>query len=408
MPTVIRRSCVFLALLTCFTQGLPAQGTCVTGTNASLAFDGDDWVRVPPSLAFSGFGDFTLEGWYKATLPAGSYPVIVSSWGGTGSPSNAFLFRVEFGQLRVYLNNVAGSLVGGSGLNDGAWHHAACSRVGSVLRLYVDGVVVATGSFAPVLNSGSTVLSMGVHVDSGPNTQSFHRGLLDEIRVWNVGRSATEINATRFTVLNGNEPGLVGYWRLNDGAGQVVTNHAAGTGAALNGTLGANNATFNDDPTWSLGDSAPIVYCAPGLGQPNTAAASLRVNGVGSPNVRGPFFVAVETSGPRANLVTFDWSGPPLSPLLLLTGSLVTTPLSVPCVGNLDLSLVGLTFAADYYALTFPLNLLFILDPTGHAQTTFSVPTPLLGTPWVELQGAVLAPGCGSIPYKLTAAFQLR
>ena len=50
--------------------------------------------------------------------------------------------------------------------------------------------------------------------------------------------------------------------------------------------------------------------------------------------------------------------------------------------------------AGDYFSTPFPLNLLFILDGGGFAQTTFSVPPALLGTPWLSLQGAVFNPSC--------------
>ncbi len=59
-------------------------------------------------------------------------------------------------------------------------------------------------------------------------------GALDDIRVWNIQRSGTQINASYKNELVGNETGLVGYWKLNEGSGTTV---ADSTSNATTGTL---------------------------------------------------------------------------------------------------------------------------------------------------------------------------
>ncbi|MCC7035579.1 MAG: hypothetical protein IT179_22395, partial [Acidobacteria bacterium] len=66
-----------------------------------------------------------------------------------------------------------------------------------------------------------------------------YNGGLDEVRIWNVVRTAAELQAQRTVELAGTEPGLVAYWRFNEGTGTTVADDAPGTlaGTLLNGTL---------------------------------------------------------------------------------------------------------------------------------------------------------------------------
>jgi len=43
---------------------------------------------------------------------------------------------------------------------------------------------------------------------------SCFNGLFDELRVWSVARTRDEIMTTYTKAVVGNEPGLVGYWKL--------------------------------------------------------------------------------------------------------------------------------------------------------------------------------------------------
>ena len=44
---------------------------------------------------------------------------------------------------------------------------------------------------------------------------------MDEFRIWNTARTESEIQSyNESNSLNGNEPGLVGYWKFDEGPGQ--------------------------------------------------------------------------------------------------------------------------------------------------------------------------------------------
>ena len=73
-------------------------------------------------------------------------------------------------------------------------------------------------------------------------------GLLDEVRVWNVARTAKQIRQNMNKTLNLRKAsGLVAYWRMNEGSGQVA---ADGTGNGHDQQLGNTGGNDAADPAW--------------------------------------------------------------------------------------------------------------------------------------------------------------
>jgi len=75
------------------------------------------------------------------------------------------------------------------------------------------------------------------------------QGLIDEVRVWNVARSEAAIQSTMNTPLIGNEPGLVGYWKFNEGSGQTAYDSTLNSN---DGQLGSTPGVDPSDPAWFL------------------------------------------------------------------------------------------------------------------------------------------------------------
>jgi hypothetical protein len=81
------------------------------------------------------------------------------------------------------------------------------------------------------------------------------RGDLDEVRVWNVGRSEGEIQATMGVPLIGDEPGLVGYWRFDGGPASFALDSSSN---GNHGILGALPVPDPADPEWTA-STAPVL-----------------------------------------------------------------------------------------------------------------------------------------------------
>lgn len=87
------------------------------------------------------------------------------------------------------------------------------------------------------------------------------QGKIDELRVWSVFRTATEIQANMRVMLKGNEPGLVAYYKFDEGTGTTI---ADSTGVAANAAQMVTTPGFAfTPPQWVVSDIPGPFTCAP-------------------------------------------------------------------------------------------------------------------------------------------------
>lgn len=378
--------------------------SCTPGANASVVMDGvDDWIHVPDNAALDAFGDFTIEFWVLATTNLNQGLVSKYRHASAGNTDDAYSVRVfPPGVLRIQLasgGSTSGTVDGATIVADGTWRHVAVTRSGSMVSSFVDGQPDTLFSFAGPLNATDTPLALGALLDPADSPLRFLGGRLDEVRLWNLHRTQTDIQQGMSSGLSGAEAGLVGYWRLDDGVGQAVTDTSS-TGAS--GTLGATGAVAADDPAWTEAFPSPMAYCgAIGGGQANTPEATLRINGVGTAPATGPFAVGVQPGTP----ISLSWEGAPGAPIALVAGPL-NGGFAIPGFGSLDVgtppTLSDLLIL--FNGFEFPGILLFVIPASGSSEMSFTAPFAPPGT-LGYVQGVVgLVPGPGMRP---TAAFRV-
>jgi len=98
----------------------------------------------------------------------------------------------------------------------GYWQHYAfvASASSNSMAIYRNGFLEAHKSGFVPLSPGTRNLIFG---GSAPLNQD-----VDEIRIWNVARTAGQILTNMNRSLTGTEPGLVAYWRLDEGSGTNI------------------------------------------------------------------------------------------------------------------------------------------------------------------------------------------
>jgi hypothetical protein len=134
-------------------------------------------------------------------------------------------------------------------LTAGTWNHLAITYDGGVVTFYGNGSLGGSGSVVPISAVPSCLLKLGGEV--GPLG-----GLLDEVSVWKTARTQVEIQGDMSGGVTPGPDELMGYWRLNEGSGQSVSDSS---GKDKNGYLGVNAATADAaDPHWVLGDSLDV------------------------------------------------------------------------------------------------------------------------------------------------------
>ena len=86
------------------------------------------------------------------------------------------------------------------------WQHVAFSFDGTKAKLYLDGIAIdSTSSWAGITPSEIPITSIGTRFS----------GRIDEVRIWNIARSATEINQNMDVEVDENSSGLLAYYKMN-------------------------------------------------------------------------------------------------------------------------------------------------------------------------------------------------
>ena len=215
--------------------------TGISQNNFSLNFESLDshYVSINPSVTLAS-GDYTVEGWFKSS-PASELQVIFDGYQTSTANVSLYIEIQTNGTLR-FLHRTPPGNSGGTNIfstsivNDGEWHHfAAVKGILGFMRLYIDGVLEAVSTTMVPPNNALLDIDLG----RNHNGTRYFSGNLDEIRIWNIDRSMSEIQLTMNCPPSGDEPGLLGYWNFEEGAGMVTADQTLSTnaGSLQNGTL---------------------------------------------------------------------------------------------------------------------------------------------------------------------------
>jgi len=228
----------------------------------ALRFDGvDDFAEIAdnPVLRFPT-NELTVEAVIVRTPD--THGTIVSKRIGGGGGRRGFKLSVDkndTARLKIALDFGSTGLlvVSERRLPHGVPVHVAATYDGVTAKVLVDGVLAGEGDGVGSIDE-TTPLRIGAG-DTGPDPLESWTGDIDEVRVWNVARTPAEIRATLLGPLAGDEPGLLGYWKLDEPSGQIVLDSTAN---GLDGTIGISAVAGADDPVRVdsiLPDLAPRV-----------------------------------------------------------------------------------------------------------------------------------------------------
>jgi hypothetical protein len=211
----------------------------------ALHFDGtNDYIAVNQTAALKNLGagnnKFTVETWVKLdnmTLnsifrKSGDYNFYILSGGQIG------LEIWTAGETTSNNTMIAKSSSGT--LTTGVWTHVAATWDGatSTCTFYINGVMTPVGGSNTSDIPGDEALQIG---KSATYIQHF-AGAMDDARIWNIARSAVEIQANMSNELVGNESNLVAYYRFNQAiAAGTNTGWSLGFDATSNNHYGTLN-----------------------------------------------------------------------------------------------------------------------------------------------------------------------
>lgn len=106
------------------------------------------------------------------------------------------------------------------------WFHFAMTHdfATGAAAIYIDGQVAWSGTGSKP--GTRTLASSSFFIGKSYDDSRFFNGMIAECRIWNIVRTQEEI-AGNFYEVDPASPGLVAYWKFDDGAGQQVKDHTA-------------------------------------------------------------------------------------------------------------------------------------------------------------------------------------
>lgn len=235
----------------------------VFAQNNYLMFDGvNDHVVIPNSgniLASSAAISMTCKVYPKNPNPA--WPAFNGILGyRNDSNFDFYIIQLSSNSVEARFRNSSGTpfTITYSGLTLNAWNHFYMVYNGSTLKLYKDGLevasVAASGS-APITNSSTFKIGLVTY----EITNFYHTGYIDEVSLWNKALSAAEVTAIHTNsgiIANpASETNLRLYYKFNQGTAfganagitSLTDEKALQNGTLLNFALTGNNSNWGSD-----------------------------------------------------------------------------------------------------------------------------------------------------------------
>lgn len=222
-----------------------------------LLFDADlDRVHVEADLL--NHLPLTLEAWVRLDSLWTDHMTVISNnrpfyWGHGIQIDRSGHLGVMAHDFQEYSN---------AALTVGAWHHVAVVYDVGVYRLYLDAQEVKTRSYSQRELDARPYFWIGKNTaDDGNTRERDFPGMIDEVRVWHLALEADDLLCAMTKRLDGDEGGLVAYYRFDDAAGQHAVD---ATPFGRDGFLGGNDNPDGDraDPTWAI-SLAPLTNDTP-------------------------------------------------------------------------------------------------------------------------------------------------
>ncbi len=238
----------------------------------ALTFDGaNDFVALNDS-AVDNLSEGTIEAWVY--LGENTEETILSKQEEGGQADAVFSIGYfadasgapQSGDAgRIYFHGHNGVQAAGSfrTLELSRWYHLAVVFTTTKVQFFIDGKLDNTvfGDYSIPHKTDAenpTLVKSTIGAWRSLNIGWF-TGLLDDIRVWDTTRTEKELRRDLNRILNGDEPGLIGYWKFDEGIGERLFDGTANNeDATLCGaTFSEFKATvYHSDFTDTLGNYA--------------------------------------------------------------------------------------------------------------------------------------------------------
>ena len=228
--------------------------------NAVILDGVDDYISIDKEEDFDFLTSMTIEAWIKLENIHSTKATIISknskAWSLSIDPdSHAIIFKTGYKEYSIFYKT--NTLTGNQDLLDDKWHHIAAVYNGSNKYIYIDGELDATNS-AKTLTTNDKPLVLGAYYDKDTEIRDFFQGAMDEIRVWGLARTQSEIRENMHLCLKGDELGLVAYWQFDEQTGVISGDQTGKDHIATLIDYASENEDFLTPPS-RIPSTAPVI-----------------------------------------------------------------------------------------------------------------------------------------------------
>jgi hypothetical protein len=234
-------TCIIAIMIIVFITVFPSCDS-QTPPTYGLQFDEvDDYVDCGNNATLDITGSITIEAWVKNTNPSLTQAqVIVSKDYVSGSTYKGYLLYINNGKFCMAVSDGSSRTLLQTSFNSTDWSHLVGAYDGEQIYLYINGVMVQSEEAVSSIQFAPFNLKIGVRAYA---SGQYFNGIMAEVRIWNISRSESEIQADMYKQLTGTESGLVAYWKFDEGSGTI----------AHDSTTNNNHGTLYGSPVWFTG-----------------------------------------------------------------------------------------------------------------------------------------------------------
>jgi uncharacterized repeat protein (TIGR01451 family) len=164
----------------------------------ALSFNGtSSRVTIADALSLDLTDAMTLEAWVRPSVQPSNWRSVI-----TKDVDRYYLMASSNSQNRPAVggtfNTTNQNVFGGSRLAANTWAHLAATYDRTTIRLYVNGVQVATAAQTAAISTSTGLLAIGANFYG-----EYFNGLIDEVRIYNRALTAAEIQTDMAAPLGG-------------------------------------------------------------------------------------------------------------------------------------------------------------------------------------------------------------
>lgn len=212
----------------------------------ALLFDGkSSYINVSSSEVLNLSSALTIQAWIRPDFSEGSqeltFPIVSK-----GFKDLRYVFSIKNNNSsQLTLSNKPLTLKDEKYISN-TWYNLSISWNGTNVKLYRNGLLISSDDLKLETLTGSESDKLVIGANLANNT--FFKGEIDEVRIWNVALSQEEIRKNMHTVMQGNELGLVSYWKFDDGSGDKISDSGSEKTSGTLVNFGTNNWKFSTAP----------------------------------------------------------------------------------------------------------------------------------------------------------------